>query len=128
VNKAQLTVTADNKSTVYGSANPPYTYTITGFVNGDTQASAVTGAPTLTTSPATPSNAGTYPITAALGTLASSKYTFTFAPGTLTIAKAPSTITWATPAAITYGTALSATQLNATETPSGGTFVYSPAA
>ena len=32
------------------------------------------------------------------------------------------------PAAITYGTALSATQLNATATPSGGTFVYSPAA
>jgi len=42
-------------------------------------------------------------------------------------------ITWATPAAVTYGTALSATQLNATAATSGGvnvpgTFVYSPAA
>ena len=36
-------------------------------------------------------------------------------------------ITWANPAAITYGTALSATQLNATASVPG-TFVYSPAA
>lgn len=35
-------------------------------------------------------------------------------------------ITWATPAPIAYGTALSATQLNAT-TPVAGTFVYTPA-
>jgi hypothetical protein len=42
------------------------------------------------------------------------------------------TITWARPAAITYGTALSGTQLNATAAYGGaaipGTFVYSPAA
>ncbi|MDE1175171.1 MAG: hypothetical protein PW789_01020 [Edaphobacter sp.] len=36
-------------------------------------------------------------------------------------------ITWATPAAITYGTALSSTQLNASST-TAGTFTYSPAA
>ena len=37
-------------------------------------------------------------------------------------------ITWATPADIVYGTALSATQLNATTTPTvAGTFVYTPA-
>ena len=41
--------------------------------------------------------------------------------------KATPTITWATPAAITYGTALSATQLNASSTVAG-TFVYTPAA
>jgi 2-keto-3-deoxy-6-phosphogluconate aldolase len=40
--------------------------------------------------------------------------------------KAIPVITWATPSAITYGTALSATQLNATA-PIGGSFVYSPA-
>ena len=42
------------------------------------------------------------------------------------------TITWSTPGAITAGTALSATQLNATATVNGtalaGSFVYSPAA
>jgi sugar lactone lactonase YvrE len=37
-------------------------------------------------------------------------------------------ITWATPAAITYGTALSATQLNASSGGVAGTFVYSPLA
>jgi hypothetical protein len=36
-------------------------------------------------------------------------------------------ITWSTPAAITYGTVLSATQLNASATPSAGTFAYTPA-
>lgn len=44
-----------------------------------------------------------------------------------TITPATPTITWATPAAITYGTALSATQLDASTT-APGTFTYSPAA
>src|SRR4029077_17963143 len=44
----------------------------------------------------------------------------------ITVLKATPVITWATPADITYGAALSATQLNATaNTP--GTFVYTPA-
>jgi hypothetical protein len=46
---------------------------------------------------------------------------------TYTVAQATPTITWANPAAITYGTALSSTQLNATANVPG-TFVYSPAA
>ena len=46
---------------------------------------------------------------------------------TLTVNTPTATITWATPAAITYGTALSATQLNATSSVAG-TFVYTPAA
>ena len=41
----------------------------------------------------------------------------------LTVNKATPAITWATPAAITYGTALSATQLDASSTVHG-TFVY----
>jgi len=40
-----------------------------------------------------------------------------------------STLTWANPAPITYGTALGSTQLNATDNaPGGGTFTYTPAA
>ena len=46
---------------------------------------------------------------------------------TLTVNKGAPAIAWATPAAITYGTALSATQLNASST-AAGTFVYTPAA
>ena len=44
-----------------------------------------------------------------------------------TCAKTTPTITWEAPAAITYGTALSATQLNATGSVAGS-FVYTPAA
>jgi hypothetical protein len=50
---------------------------------------------------------------------------------TLQVNAATPTINWATPAAITYGTALSSTQLNATATNDGasvaGTFAYTPA-
>lgn len=46
---------------------------------------------------------------------------------TYTVGKTIPTVTWATPAPITYGTALSSTQLNATASVPG-TFVYSPAA
>ena len=35
VTPALLAVTADNQTRVYGQANPPLTYTITGFVNAD---------------------------------------------------------------------------------------------
>jgi len=54
-------------------------------------------------------------------------YTIATASVTLTVNKATPAITWATPKAITYGTALSATQLKATSTVAG-TFTYSPAA
>ena len=104
VNKATLVVTANNLTAVYGSANPPYTYTITGFVNGDTQATATTGAPTLSTTPGTPVNAGAYTITAANGTLASTNYGFTFVNGTLTISQAAPTISFTVPNQ-TYGAA-----------------------
>ena len=48
-------------------------------------------------------------------------------PGTITQAATSSTITWNAPAAITYGTALSVAQLNASST-IAGSFSYSPAA
>jgi GH18 family chitinase/sugar lactone lactonase YvrE len=49
------------------------------------------------------------------------------ATGTLVIAKATPKITWATPAAIPFGTPLTATQLDATANVPGS-FVYTPAA
>ncbi|HVX11301.1 MAG TPA: MBG domain-containing protein [Pirellulales bacterium] len=85
VTPAALTVTADDKTKITGTANPPLTATITGFVNGDT-ASAVSGAAGLTTTATTASPTGTYPIVAALGTLSDPDYTFGFKNGTLTIA------------------------------------------
>ena len=65
------------------------------------------------------------------GTFASASTT-----STLTVVKATPTITWATPARMTYGTAISATQLDATATWTvggvngdvAGSFSYTPAA
>ena len=54
-------------------------------------------------------------------------YTTAIGSTTLTVTKAMPNITWATPAAINYGTALTATQLDATASVAGS-FVYSPAA
>ena len=59
-------------------------------------------------------------------------YTVATGGTTITVAKATPTITWPTPQNITYGTPLSATQLNATATFGGpavpGTFAYTPPA
>jgi len=63
----------------------------------------------------TPTNAGNYTPSTATASV------------TLTVNKATPAITWATPAAITYGTALSGTQLDASST-AAGSFTYSPVA
>ena len=84
IGPATLTVTANNASRLFGAANPPLTAAITGFVNGDTS-SVVTGSASCTTTVQPWSPAGTYPITCTQGTLSAANYTFTFAPGTLTV-------------------------------------------
>jgi filamentous hemagglutinin family protein len=82
--KATLTVTAENKTKLYGDANPALTYTITGYVNNE-GASALTGSPTLGTGATLTSNVGTAPITAGNNNLAANDYNFNFVNGTLTI-------------------------------------------
>ena len=104
VNKAVLTVTAANASRVYGTANPSFTDTITGFVNGDTAATAITGTPSLTTAATALSPVASYAITSAAGTLAAASYTFTYVNGTLTIGQAVLTVT-PTNASRAYGAA-----------------------
>jgi len=196
VNKAVLTVTANNQSMSYGAAVPTLTGTLNGLVAGDgiTASYSTTGtstsvpgsypitatlndpnsklsnytvtntagsltignatatvtlgslsktytgsplAPTATTIPAnllvtlaytqngqavvSPTKAGSYGVVATINDV---DYSGT-ATGTLTINQATPTITWATPAAITYGTALSAAQLDASSTVAG-TFAYKP--
>jgi len=71
--------------------------------------------------------AGTHPLSVTFTPTDSADYTTAKATVTLAVNKATPTITWATPATITYGTALSATQLDATSS-TAGTFAYSPAA
>jgi hypothetical protein len=126
VTPAVLTVMANNAARAYGAANPAFTCTITGFVNGET-ASVVSGGPKLGTSAISTSPVGTYPITVGQGSLWTANYTFSLVNGQLTITKPPPTVTWPIPAPITYGTALSGTQLNANST-APGSFAYSPSA
>jgi hypothetical protein len=103
VTKATLTVSADNKSRAYGSANPALTYTVTGFVNGQNLASSgVTGAPEMATTADVSSVVGTYPINIQEGTLAAANYSFTYANGNLNVTKAVITVT-ANNATRTYG-------------------------
>ena len=80
------------------------------------------------TTVAAPTGAGSYAFTVSL---ANPNYTAPNATGTLVINPATPTIAWPDPAAITYGTALSGTQLDASASFDGstvaGTFTYSPA-
>ena len=88
VAKAPLFVNANTVSVVFGR-NPTLSYTLGGFVNGDTAASAkVTGKGACSIAAGTPSDVGTYPnaITCLPNTLAAPNYTFAAGPSaTLTI-------------------------------------------
>jgi len=86
ISPAVLTVAvAGSPSRQFGQQNPVFTYTIGPFVNGDTQTTATTGAPSLTTAAIPKSAAGNYTITATQGTLAAVNYTFNFVNGQLTV-------------------------------------------
>jgi hypothetical protein len=84
VTPATLTVTADNKTMVYGATVPPLTDTITGFVNGDA-ATVVSGAASLNTTATAASGVGNYPINVSVGTLSAANYMFAFVDGTLSV-------------------------------------------
>jgi sugar lactone lactonase YvrE len=83
IQPAVLSVTATDATIPFGDSLPTFIYTITGFVNRDTQ-SVVSGTPSETTA-ASSSSAGKYPISITQGTLAAANYTFAFVNGTLTI-------------------------------------------
>jgi hypothetical protein len=77
VYKAPLTIHPNSVTIHKGDPLPGFTYTITGFVNSDTQASATTGAPALTTTAPSTSVVGRYYIVGNTGTLAAQNYAFT---------------------------------------------------
>jgi len=84
----------------------------------------VTGTFTFTTPTATP-NWGTFLVGITFTPNDTDAYNAATTTISITVNKATSTVSWPPPAAITYGTALSATQLKATASVPG-TFVYSP--
>jgi hypothetical protein len=82
---ATLTVTANNASRSYGAANPVFTGTTTGLLNGDTVTTSFTSV-AVANSPI-----GTYPIVPAVSG-ATSNYTVVTVNGTLTITQNPSSL------------------------------------
>jgi hypothetical protein len=92
INKAHLTVTANDKTKVFDNTPySPFSITLTGFVNGETDAGlrsagALSGAAAFTGDAITAYLPGTYTITPTIGTLVATNYDFTpFTNGKLTI-------------------------------------------
>ena len=133
-NYTTSTATAKVTLTV-NKAIPPITWATHAAITYGTALSATqldassTLAGTFTYSPAagTVLNAGSQTLSVTFTPFNSANYATATDTVTLTVNKATPAITWATPAAITYGTALSGTQLDASSTVAG-TFAYSPAA
>ncbi|PAW89245.1 MAG: hypothetical protein B9S26_09175, partial [Opitutia bacterium Tous-C4FEB] len=119
VNKATPTITWATPSAItYGTALSATQLNASGSVTG-----AIVYSPASGTTP----SAGTQTLTATFTPTDTANYTTATGSVSLVVGKATPTLTWATPSAITYGTTLSATQLNATSSLAAGTIVYSPA-
>jgi hypothetical protein len=131
VTRAPLVVTAENKSRAFGAPNPVFTASAAELRNGDTVERIglqfMFSTPAVQTSPK-----GNYTI-AVSGPAMTANYAVTYRTGTLTVTEGATepAVTWTNPAPITYGTPLTAAQLNATAvfgtTGVPGTFVYTPA-
>ncbi len=90
-----LTVSDVVASRPYGSSTATtQSYTISGFANGETQATSdVKGTPGVTTTATASSPVGSYAGTPSQGTLQSTNYTFAFAPGAATLQITQATLT-----------------------------------
>ncbi len=85
---APLEITADDASKTYGDPDPELTASFDGLVNGDTKA-AITGL--VLTGPPADSGAGSYDIVASGA--ANPHYDISYVAGTMTVGKAPLTVT-----------------------------------
>ena len=127
VNAATLTVTASSPAAItYGATVPAVTFTtnptpIT-WTTTPTCAVYATADTTFATALTGVQNAGTYVTHCANG--AAANYVVTYVNGSLTINKAAVTVTAASPAAITYGTAVPA--ITYTLNPTTATFTTNP--
>jgi hypothetical protein len=103
INPAVLTYNATSASRTYGSANPSFSGSVTGFVNNDTLSSATSGSAAFTSAATASSNTGSYAINGS--GLTASNYTFAQAGGNATaLTVNPAVLTYnATPVSRTYG-------------------------
>ena len=89
VGQAGLGVSANSTNRMYGAANPVFTVSYNGFVNGDT-AGVLGGALVVSSAADTNSPVGTYPIVAS--GLTASNYVFSYTNGVLEVTNAPLTV------------------------------------
>jgi len=120
INKANLTIIADDKSKGYNTPNPALTISYSGFVYNE-HSSALISLPTVSTTATISSSAGTYPITVTGGSAAN--YNIILQNGTLTITELAPIITYT---GATSGPEGGTISLSATST-SGGAITYSVA-
>jgi hypothetical protein len=117
-------------------ATPTITWTAPGAITYGTPLSAAqlsasaSTAGTLSYSPVpgTVLSAGSHTLNVRFTPTDSTDYAATNGFVSIQVNQATPVITWANPAAISYGTPLGTTQLNATATPPGGAFTYTPPA
>ncbi|GHV10490.1 hypothetical protein FACS1894162_4850 [Bacteroidia bacterium] len=101
INKATLTITANDTSMIYGDPIPSsFTCQYTGFVNGDTE-SVLTTPPTIYCYAYSWSNVGDYDIEP-YGANAGN-YSFVYQKGKVTVNKANQVIAWENDTTVTYG-------------------------
>ncbi|HCY16337.1 MAG: hypothetical protein A2Z93_08425 [Curvibacter sp. GWA2_64_110] len=96
VNPATLTITTNAASRTYGSANPAFSGTVTGFVAGQNAANALGGSLAFSTSATQSSNVGSYGLTGNGLTANNGNYVFVQATGNasaLTITPAALSVT-----------------------------------
>ncbi len=122
IDKATLAVDADDQTKVFADDDPTFSWTYSGFVNGETADDVtISGAADCSRDPGETVLGGPYAITCAPGDLLADNYTFvTGEPGALTITKASSTTTVTCPAGPYTYTGLAQTPCTATVTGAGG--------
>ncbi len=82
-----INVVVNDTNRMYGAANPVFTVSYSGFVNGD-GTNVLTGSPVISTTTTTNSPVGDYPITISQGTLSAANYVLAFVNGTLSVTNA----------------------------------------
>ncbi|GAC1424181.1 MAG: hypothetical protein NVSMB62_21010 [Acidobacteriaceae bacterium] len=111
-----LTVAVNSATRAFGAANPVFTGTVTGLINGDIVTVSYSTTATPTSAP------GAYPITAIVSGAAAANYVINIVPGTLAITAGSTTTGLTTSASpIYYGTSVTftATVSSATGVPNG---------
>jgi hypothetical protein len=128
IGKATLTISANNASRVYGTANPTFAGSVTGQQNGDTFTESFSTSAIIT------SQVSTYSIVPAATGTNLSDYTQSIADGTLTITQASSTTLLTTSTAtpyqavpVTLTAAVSDSSTGSTGTPTGTVSFYDSA-